>query len=144
MILTALRTYLLTKTAVTNLIGDRIFPHVIRQGETIPAADMRLVTADPTNHITGWSGHTQARVVIDCYSDIEPDEAVAVAKAIRDCGLVGYRGLMGTGATRVFCSGCQLADNITLDTEGVDPASETYRWVATIALLIDYSEAGEA
>lgn len=143
MILTALRKYLLTKTAVTNLISERLFPHLLPQGTATPAADMRIVTNTPEGDITGWIGHSQARIVIDCYSDTEPDQAVAVAKAVRDCGLVTYRGFMGTGANRCFVKDCQLADDITLDTEGTDPASDAYRWVATIAVVVDYSEAGE-
>lgn len=136
MILTALRDYLLTKTAVTNLVGQRVFPCVLPQGETIPAVDMRIVTADPTNTISTWTRHTQSRIVIDCYSDIEPDQAAAVAEAVRDCGIVGYRGSVGN----TFIHGVQLDDNITIDTEGVSPGSDAYRWVATIALLVDYSE----
>lgn len=139
MILTALRAYLLGKTSVTDLIAERLFPVILPQGETLPAADLRQVGGGVTNTITGWTGHTQTQVVIDCYSDIEPDQAVAVAQAIRDCGLVGYRGLMGSGATRVFVHSVQLDDNITLDTEGVDPASDNYRWVATISVQIHYS-----
>lgn len=139
MILTALRTYLLGKTAVTALIGERLFPVILPQGETLPAADMRQVGGTVTNTITGWTGHTQKQVVIDCYSDTEPDQAVAVAQAIRDCGLTGYRGLMGSGATRVFVHSVQLDDDIDLDTEGVEPASDNYRWVATVSFQIHYS-----
>lgn len=135
MILAALRTYFLANVTVTGLIGQRLFPHLLPQGETTPAADMRIVTADATNYIGGWTKMTQSRVVIDCYSDTSPDDAFAVAKAMRDSGIIGYRGTQ----SGVFIHGAELDDDITLDTEGVAPGSEVFRYVATFALRVDHS-----
>ena len=138
MILATLRDYFLSHSAVSNLIGDRLFPHVIEQGVTMPAADMRTVGATPSNFISGWTKHTKGRVVIDCYSDTSPDAAFAVAKAMRDCGILGFRGATGTSPNRYFIHGVDLDDDITYDTEGVEPGSANYRHVMTFALSIDY------
>lgn len=136
MILTALRNYLLSQASVSALVGDRIFPHIIDQGVVMPAADLRLLSPEPTNHMGGWSKHSQGQIVIDCYSDVEPDQAYAVAKAIRDCGMIDYRGTMGD----FFVAGIDLDNDITLDTENVEPGSANWRWVATLAVRIDYSD----
>jgi hypothetical protein len=143
MILTALRQYLLSQSSVTDLVDQRIFPVLLPQGEPTPAVDIRQVGGTTTSDIEGWIGHTQTQVVIDCYSDDDPDQAAAVAAAIRDCGILRYRGLAGVGATRVFIHGALLDNNVTIDTEGVEPGSDRYRWVATLALRIDYSDASE-
>lgn len=135
MILTALRTYFLSRSAITDLLDNRLFIHQIQPGVAMPCADMRLVSSVAQNYIGGWTKMSQGRVVVDCYSEGTPDGAIALATAIRDSGIIGYRG----SSSGTFIHGVELEDDVSLDTEGVAPGSVNYRYVATVAFGVDYS-----
>lgn len=56
-------------SAITSLVGTRIYPQVIPQGSAMPAVAYSVVDEVPENSLTGWSsGLSNARVQVDAYA----------------------------------------------------------------------------
>ena len=89
----ALRTLLLTDTALANLVGRLIDWDVIPQGKSGPAVVMHLISGVPDYHMAGPSGLVQSRVQIDCRATTKAT-AKAVARAV-EAVLSGYKSKIG-------------------------------------------------
>ena len=88
-----IRTYLQTKTAVTNLVGTRIFPRMMPQGETLPAVVFSLIGSTSEPRLLGASGGVRALVQLDCYAETHI-ACNALGEQIR-LALHGYSGTAG-------------------------------------------------
>lgn len=107
-----LRSFILAGPGVADLIGDRIYPNVLPQGATYPAASMRMVSPGIDYLLTGESGWHQARVQLNVVAT-SSTQALQVASEIR-ARVSGHRG--ATGATAfdgIFVEGMSH----TFDTE---------------------------
>lgn len=108
-------TYLLTRSAVTDLVGSRISPNRVAQGvDQFPRLVYRRISGRHEHTLAGASRECNARLQLTCQAQ-NYGEAKALAEALRN-SLDGFRGSMG-GAT---VTGCHL-DN---DPDGFKPPSD--------------------
>lgn len=134
MLLGALVEYFLDQSAITDLLGDRIYTTILPQGATTPAADLRVVTTRHEHHLGGLAGIATALVTVDCYSDTCTADGDELASAMMYSGIVGYRGLIAG----VNIRGIRLDDGPRNGEESVDPGSDQRRFVTSFSLSVDY------
>lgn len=89
---TALVAYLKSKTAITNVIGDRIFPQVAPQGTAEPYLVFARISGASGHHMTAADGVQQTRYQFDAYGRYS--QVKEVGEALRQ-SLDGYRGAIG-------------------------------------------------
>lgn len=100
-------------SAVTALVGTRIYNVKLRQGSTLPAIRVQDISGVEDMHLRGGSGVRKSRVQIDSVSSEQsaPDgDPVAVATAVDealygDCdgtALLGWKGEIGSPAFEVL------------------------------------------
>lgn len=89
----------------TAIVGNRVYPLVIAQGEPMPAVTYQKISNTPTQCKEGVSGLDRFRVQINIYAEKYPDQE-ALGGIIRDA-LDNFSGTV---------SGSQIA-NITYETE---------------------------
>lgn len=85
-VIKSIRQYLLGRSAVTDLVGQRIEMKRLRQQATIPAVVMRLVSESYDHALDGLGGMVQSRISLECYG-ITSEVARSVADAIIWCGI---------------------------------------------------------
>jgi hypothetical protein len=100
----ALRTYLLTKTGITDLIGTggnaRIYKDKIPQKNTTwPVLTYRTVSTQQEHDLSGACGMARPRIQLDCWHETSVG-AEALAEAVRNA-LDGYTGAMGSATVSV-------------------------------------------
>jgi len=64
----ALRSYLLTKSAITDIVGQRIYAGALPQGATSPAVTMATVSESYDYDGVGLAWIVQTRMQFECYS----------------------------------------------------------------------------
>lgn len=80
---------LIAADATANaLLGGRVYPQVLKQSTTYPAAAINVKGTDPTNTKTGPSDMDRVLVQIDVYA-FTPTAAAQTAEAIR--GAIDYQ-----------------------------------------------------
>ena len=99
-----IRTYLLTKSAVTDVIGTRLRPDVLAQSDSLPAATYSELFTNHSHTISGAAGIEDCTLEIVCSSTTRT-QADSLADTIRQ-QLQGYRGTAGS----VEVMSCQLDD----------------------------------
>lgn len=117
-------------SAVTALVGDRIYASHLPQGVTYPALLVRFVGEGVDQHLRGRNGLQRDRVQVDAYaletSGSDPyGQANAVAEAVRGNGL-------GTTATGLFG---------WIGTVGGSPPTARVRNVELLGRFEDYDPA---
>ena len=90
----SLRTYLLTKTAVTDEIGLRFYPNRLPKNPTLPCAIYNTITKTPQHHQGGASPLTLATIQVDLFAETRV-AVTAAANGLRDAA-DGYRGAAGS------------------------------------------------
>lgn len=79
-----LRTYCLSKSGITSLIGARMYAGKMPQGnKTFPVTVYTIISQVPGHVLSGAADYCQSRVQLDHYAPKKID-AVAVAKAFRN------------------------------------------------------------
>lgn len=85
-IISEIKTYLKTKSAVTDLIGSgtaaRIYLYAAKEGVALPYVIVDMIPGDSHEHLGGISGVARNRVVIDAYAATE-SAAYTLAEVIR-------------------------------------------------------------
>jgi len=79
----AIRTHLLTVSAVTDLLVARVYPDKLPQGATLPAAVLHVISGSDESDLGGLVGVAHSRVQIDAYASTRL-AASSLATAIRD------------------------------------------------------------
>lgn len=98
----AVRTYLVSKSSVTDLVSTRVFPSVLPQAATLPAVVYTVVTGVPNDDVLGSSGSVTAGIQLDVYSDSHITSN-NIGEQIR-LVMQGFSGTMGSetvGAVRL-------------------------------------------
>jgi len=88
-----LRTFLLEQTAITTLIGARIYPVALPQSATKPALTYQRISGGEDVTHRGL-GPAMALIQIGCWSE-RYEGALALAQTVR-AALSGHRGAMGS------------------------------------------------
>lgn len=90
----SLRTYLLTKSGITNLVSTRIYPLARPQNSALPAIVYQRITGGHEHMIAGAAGNANPVIQIDCLA-ASYSAAKSVAEQVRQA-LQGYSGAMGS------------------------------------------------
>jgi len=86
----ALRSILMNDAAVHNLVADRIFPIVRREGSALPAITYQQISGVRDHVFEGPSGFVESRFQINCWASTY-EQADTLADAVRSV-LDGYDG----------------------------------------------------
>lgn len=133
MIVTALRTYLVAQSSITDLVGQRVYGGNRDQGDGLPALTIRRKSGGHAHNLDGAAGSVRPLVEVSSWAASKP-AADSLAEAVR-LKLQGFRGAMGALAV----SSVTLENDLDLDEPPRDgSAAFTYR--VNQDYLIRYSE----
>lgn len=132
MILAGIRALLVDNTDVTDVVSQRIEPHIIPQSEDQPAISIRAFHRSGTQHLSGGVQLYETEVVMDCMSR-SYDEAAQLAL---DClnTLVGFKGT----SAGVEIRSCDLGDGPNDSLEATDPGSDVFRYVTSCSVVCNW------
>lgn len=136
---TALRTFLLTKTAITDLIGTRIYTDLVEQSATLPAVAFSKLSTAHEHELAGIGGLAHCRFQFDCYTDAATGgraTANAIASAIYLSGITAIKGIY----TSVDIRGARLEEGQRNEIEYAKDNSDDHRYVTSFDLMVDYLE----
>lgn len=135
----ALYDWLSADTGISALVGNRIFPNKIPQGETYPQITFFRVSSPRVRNFGEPDGLANPRIQVDCWG-LTLASAVAVGEAVRNSDggvalnhkLDGFRGTMGD-SPGVTIQSAQLEDERHTynapqhdDDKGVHQVSQDY------------------
>jgi hypothetical protein len=133
MIRNSIRQYLLSKLAVTNIIGTRLYPVVLPQLESVPAIVYRRISGGHNHNIDKATGSAIPVFELDCWADTYA-QAETLAEAVRGV-MQGFDGTMGD----TVVTACILDDE-TDDYEPPDEGSDRGVFSITLRYRIRYTE----
>lgn len=90
-VIKSVRKYLLTRTVVTDLVGQRIEAKRLRQGATIPAIVMRILSESFDHALPGLAGMVATRIQFECFA-ATPEVCRSVADAVIWSGIDTIKG----------------------------------------------------
>ena len=88
----AVRQYLLTKTAITDLISQRLYQYRLPQGATIPAATLSIISESYDHALEGLAGLVMTRLQVQCFGS-SAETSRQVSDAIIWCGIDQLQGV---------------------------------------------------
>lgn len=132
----SLRAYLLTKTAITTIVGQRIYCDVLPQGATLPAITFYRISTVRDHTIGDCTRLAHARFQIDCWSNSR-STSDSISHAIRACGITSYRGTTDS----IWFSGVEIDSGEQHLVEPPTDGSQVHRYVTTFDLMVHYREA---
>lgn len=95
-----IRTYLLTQTGVTDLIGSRIYAMKLPKKAVFPSLTYSTISSVRTRSHSGDSSLTTPRIQLSCWGEKYQDCKDLAAELVSS--LESYKGLMGS--TTVYSS----------------------------------------
>jgi hypothetical protein len=105
---TDLRKYLLSKSAVTSVIGTRMFAAFHPQkNSTYPLVTYQVIVNTPAHHLLGGAGYSGTRIQLDGYAPNETDRD-ALTELLRN----QLQGFPAPGASNVM--GSTTVDSVVL------------------------------
>ena len=131
----AFRTLCLTKTAITNLIGQRMYPDVLVQGSQMPAVVYYIISTEREKLIGKMSKLAHSRFQIDCYA-MTRSQAHAVAQAFRTSQLDEYRGITAS----IMFNGIEIDSGEQYLQEPPTDGSQEHRYLTSFDMLVHYTE----
>lgn len=130
----SLFSYLNTITGITDLVGDRIYPHHIPQEQSeFPLLTFQRISTTHDHVLTGAAGMAQARFQFDCWG-LTPDDVSELAEACRQA-LQGFIGTME--GTEVFF--IKLDNDFSMD-EAPEDGSDQWLYRRVMDFFIKYRE----
>lgn len=90
-VVSAVRSYILAQSSVSDLIGQRMYLDRLMQDTTLPAATIDKTSATPDHTLSNLSGFVKTRLNIRCHA-LKRLDANALANAIYRCGIAGVKG----------------------------------------------------
>ena len=137
-ILTEIKAYLKTKSAITDLIGGsdaRISKNRIKQNSTLPYIILRHFNGESSEKLSGGStGLSNARIQIDCYNDTD-ETAHQLAEKVR----TELQGLTSTTLSTVFCNGINSPDEYANGIDEIKDTDEARFWYSR-DYIVHYTE----
>lgn len=135
----SIRTYLLSKSAVTALVGTRIYSDIVEQNATLPAIAMSKISTSHEHDLSNLSGVAHCRMQFDCYADAATGgRAMAndIAETIRATGIAAIKGTY----TSVDIRGVRLDSGQRNEIDYANDNSDDHRYVTSFDLMIDFTE----
>jgi hypothetical protein len=135
----AIRTYLLSKSAVTTLVGTRIYSDIVEQNATLPAIAMSKISTRHDHTLSDMAGLAHCRLQFDCYADTATGgraTANSIAETIRATGICAIKGTY----TSVDIRGVRLESGQRNEIDYARDDSDDHRYVTSFDLEVDYTE----
>ena len=129
----ALRSYLLTKTAITDIVGQRIYAQQLPQSATIPAVTMTTISESYDHDLAGLAGLVQTRIQFECFATTEL-VALQLADAIIWCGVDTLKGLSGG----INFRSVMVEDGRRCYSDADNDAGDEQRRVVNFDLMVTY------
>tara|TARA_R110000868_G_scaffold260927_1_gene519046 strand:+ start:4857 stop:5273 length:417 start_codon:yes stop_codon:yes gene_type:complete len=129
----AVRTYLLTKTAITDIAGQRIYAQALPQGATIPAVTMNTISESYDHDLQGLAGIVQTRIQFECFASTDL-VALSLADAIIWCGIDTLKGV----STGINFRSVMVEDGRRNYTDTDTNAGDDQRHVVNFDLMVTY------
>ena len=134
-VVSAVRTYLLAQSSVTNVIGQRFYFDRLKQSATLPAATIYKSSETHDHLISNRSGFVKTRLQIECYSTNRLTTN-ALSEAIIRSGIDAIKGVTNS----VNIRGVQVEDgqrNYTIDDA---KGGDDHVYVTQFDLMVSYLE----
>lgn len=135
----AVRTYLLADATITTLIGTRMWSDLLPQDAELPAVEFSKISTRHDMVLGGPAGLAHCRLQFDCKADRAAGgrlKANEIAEAIRDSGILGYRGVVGG----VDIRGARPEDGQRNSIDYANDDSDDHVYVTSFDLEVDYLE----
>lgn len=129
----AVRSYLLTKSVVTDIVGQRIYAQALPQNATIPAISMTTISETYEHDLAGLAGLVTTRLQFECFAATEL-VSLSLADAIIWCGIDTLKGLSGNINFRSVL----VEDGRRTYTDADTNAGDDQRHITNFDLLISY------
>lgn len=133
----AVRLFMLSKSAITDLIGSRIYADNVPQNATLPAVAFSKIATRHDYTLSNFAGMAHCRLQFDCYATTR---AVAneIAELLRTSGIVGTKGM--TFGCNIRGARVESGQRNEIDYSRED--SDDHRYVTSLDFEIDYKEEG--
>lgn len=130
----AVRTWLLSQSTITDVVGQRIYADQMPQTATLPSIELSVTSDVAEMQLSDITGLTKARLQFNC---IAATRAIArsIAKAIRTSGIAAIKGQY----TDVWIRGVAVDSTYDVVIEATD-GSDDHRYQSVVDLLVDYLE----
>jgi len=130
----SIRNYLLAQSAITDIVGQRIYADALPQNATLPAIEMSVISDVPEMQLSDITGITKARIQLNTVAT-RRSVARSVSAAIRTCGVAAIKGTY----TSVSIRGVAIAETFDTPIYATD-GTDDHRYASAVDLLVDYSE----
>jgi len=130
-----IRGYLLSKSGITDLVGQRIYTDQLPQRATLPAIVMNQLFTTHDHQLSDLTGLAHARVQCECYASTRL-VANSILEAIRSCGIITQKGT----TNGVDVRGVRIEDGMSYRDDAATDGSDEQRYVSVVDLVIDYLE----
>lgn len=96
-----IRAFLIADADVTAIVGTRIFPLRIPQGQALPAIRYVVIASSSDHHLGGTSGSAETTIQFDCYSETY-SEAIDLGNKVRTALVASNNGQHVAGSTNIY------------------------------------------
>ena len=132
----SLRTKLLSYSAISTIVGQRMYPDALVQNATLPAVVYTNISTAPEHTISDVTLTAHARFQFDCYGTSRRS-ARDLYHAIRRSGICAYQGT----TSGIYFMGIQLDSGAYNSNEPPVDGNQEHRYITSFDLLVHYSEA---
>jgi hypothetical protein len=132
----ALRGWLLSRPALTSVIGQRLYTDILPQNPVLPAVTFSKIYTSHDHTLSNLSGVAHTRFQFDCYATTRA-AANQIAEIIRSTGIVSRRGMTGG----VEFLGVRMEEGQRNFVDYTREDSDDHRYVTNFDLVIDFAEA---
>lgn len=132
----SLRSYLLTKTALTAIVGQRIYFDVFPQSVTFPAIMMFRIDTRRDHTIGDCTRIAHALFEFNCWSSSR-STSDSISHAIRTCGITSYRGTTGD----IWFNGIEINSGERHLVEPPTDGNQVHLYGTSFDLMVHYREA---
>ena len=138
-----LRTFVIADGDVAALVGTRMFPQRIPQGQAMPAIRYNHIATTSDIHLGGVMGAARTTMQIDCYAETY-EGSTDLAEKVRVALVADNNGSRTMGSTvvsqTILVDGSKGDEAPFLDPDGGDK----WRFNRTSDYQLDYTEAAPA
>lgn len=134
-VLSAVRTYILSKSAVTDLISQRMYFDRLPQNSTLPAATISKTSSTHTHTISDRSGNVSQRLQVISFATTRV-ACDALAEAIYQCGLAAVKGTTNS----VNIRGVTVEDGQRSYTIDARDGSDDHLYATEFDFMVSYRE----
>lgn len=129
------RGYLLSKSAITDLVSQRFYTDQLPQSATLPAIVINKLFTTHDHALSDFAGLAHARLQFECYASTRL-AANSIAEAIRASGIVTQKG----STNDVDIRGVRVEEGMTYQDDAPTDGGSDHRYVSVIDLVVDYTE----